>query len=112
MIPEALRARLLANGRRTASGEGDDHYPVVKVFAPEGYATWLLTEIDPDEPDRAYGLCDPGLGFPELGYVSLSGLATFRTRHGLSLEVDRHFLARKPISEYAADARLLGRIVT
>lgn len=111
MIPTALRARLLTNGRKTAAGKAIDPYPVVKVFAPDGYATWLLTEIDPDEPDRAFGLCDPGLGSPELGYVSLSELAACRTRFGLLLEIDRHFHARKPLSEYATEARILGRIV-
>lgn len=110
MIPSTLRARLLANGRKTASGKSIDPYPIVKIFAPDGYATWLLTEIDPEEPDRAFGLCD--LGYPELGYVSLSELESYRSRFGLTLEVDRHFLARKPISEYADEARILGRIVT
>jgi hypothetical protein len=110
MIPAALRERLLANGRKTASGEEIDPYPVVKIFAPDGYATWLLTEIDPEEPDRAFGLCD--LGYPELGYVSLSELESYRSRFGLPLETDRHFLARKTLSEYAEDARVLGRIVT
>jgi hypothetical protein len=110
MIPTALRERLLVNGRKTASGEEIDPYPVVKIFAPDGYATWLLTEIDPEEPDRAFGLCD--LGDPELGYVSLWELESYRSRLGLPLEVDRHFLGRKPISEYAHEARILGRIVT
>lgn len=112
MIPAALHERLSVNGRRTASGDEIDHYPVVKLFVPDGYATWLLTEIDPGDTDRAYGLCDPGLGFSELGYISLSVLAAYRTRFGLPVEMDRHFLARKTLTEYAADARLLGRIMT
>ncbi|KRB16379.1 transposase [Mesorhizobium sp. Root695] len=112
MIPATLLARLLANGRMTVSGKSIDPYPVVKVFVPEGYATWLLAEIDPEEPDHAFGLCDPGLGFAELGYVSLSELSAYRSRYGLPVEVDRHFVARKTLSEYAANARLLGRIMT
>ena len=111
MIPTALRTRLLANGQKAAAGNAGDPYPVVKIFTPDANATWLLTEIDPHEPDRAFGLCDLGLGEPELGYVSLSELASVRGRFGLPVEVDRHFLARKPLSEYAADARVLGRIV-
>lgn len=111
MIPAALRARLLANGRKAAAGKAADPYPVVKIFTPDGGATWLLTEIDPDDPDRAFGLCDPGLGEPELGYVSLTELAALRGRLGLPVEIDRYFQARKPLSEYAADARVLGRII-
>jgi hypothetical protein len=72
----------------------------------------LLTEIDPDDTERAFGLCDLGLGFPELGYVSLAELATVRGRLGLPVERDVHFLADKPISVYAREARLAGRIVT
>lgn len=111
MIPAPLRARLLANGQKAASGRSIDPYPVVKLFTPDAGATWLLTEIDPDEPDRAFGLCDLGLGCPELGYVSLSELASVRGRFGLPVEIDRHFLARRTLSEYADDARVLGRIV-
>ena len=39
----------------------------MKLFTPDANATWLLTELDPVEPDRAFGLCDLGLGYPELG---------------------------------------------
>lgn len=111
MIPAALRERLLANGRETASGRTRDFYPVVKLFTPDANATWLLSEIDPDEPDHAFGLCDLGHSSPELGYVSLSELAAVRGRFGLPVQIDRHFLARRSISEYAQDARVLGRIV-
>jgi hypothetical protein len=41
-----------------------DFPPVVKLFTPDAGTTWLLTEIDPDDPDRAFGLCDLGSGFP------------------------------------------------
>ena len=78
MIPASLRDKLLANGRKTAAGNTNDPYPVVKVFTPDAYATWLLTEIDPHEPGRAFGLCDLGVGAPELCYVSLSELVTVR----------------------------------
>ncbi|WP_421927159.1 DUF2958 domain-containing protein [Neoaquamicrobium sediminum] len=111
MILAPLRARLLANGRRTAAGQDIDPYPVVKLFAPGSSATWLLKEIDPYEWDRAFGLCDLGLGSPELGYVSLSELAACRTHAGLLIELDRHFRATGPLSEYANEARRLGRIV-
>lgn len=49
-------------------------YPVVKFFAPGESATGLLTKLDPDEPERAFGLCDLGHEMPELGYVSISEL--------------------------------------
>ena len=55
-----------------------DFEPVVKLFTPDGNATWLLTELDPNGAYLAFGLCDLGLGEPELGYVSLPELAAAR----------------------------------
>ncbi len=83
--------------------------PVVKFFYPAGAQTWLITEIDEDG-DRMFGLCDLGMNCPELGYVSLQELASFRGRWGLGIERDRNFRGTKPIQEYADEARSLGRI--
>lgn len=101
------RVRLLVNA---LAGERD-HFPVVKLFAPDAGATWLLTESDPDEPDRFFGLCDLGLGCAELGYVHLAEIKEIRGRLGLPVERDLHFTADKPISAYAAEARAKGHIV-
>lgn len=112
-MPDAVRAALLANGRlqREAVGRSLDFRPLAKAFTPDGSATWLLTEIDPDSPDIAFGLCDLGLGWPEIGYVSLADLGAVRGGLGLPVELDRYFRADKPLSAYAAAARAAGRIV-
>ena len=107
LVTAALRKRLLANGARP----GGDPAPVLKLFDPAGSATWLFTGMDPDDPDRLFGLCDTGQGLPELGAASLAALARVRGRFGLPLERDRHFTARHPLSVYAAAARRAGRIV-
>ena len=112
LITETLRAQLLANGRQSIENDGFDPPPVVKLFTPDAGATWLLTEIDPDDHDHAFGLCDLGHGFPELGYVSLAELQSVRGRLGLPIERDLHFVATKAISVYAREARLAERIVT
>jgi hypothetical protein len=111
LIPDELREQLLANGRLSIHDENFDPPPVVKLFTPDAGATWLLTELDPDDDDRAFGLCDLGQGFPELGYVRLMGLVAVRGILGLPVERDLHFKADKPISAYAREARLVGRIV-
>ena len=95
-----------------ALADSNDHHPVVKLFTPDGAATWLISEVDPDDPDRLFGLCDLGLGFPELGYVSLAEIVSLRGPLGLSVERDLHFIANKPLSAYADEARAKGRIVT
>lgn len=110
LFTEEQRERLLANGRETAETGEKDHFPVVKLFTPDAGATWLLTELDPCEPDIAFGLCDLGLGFPELGCVRVSELEHLRGVLGMPVERDRHFEATKPISAYAGDATRAGSI--
>ena len=111
LITDEHRFLLLANGRESLQNSDFDPAPVVKLFTPDAGATWLLTEIDPDDHDHAFGLCDLGLGMPELGWVSLQELATVRGKLGLSIERDSHFRAEKRLSAYAREARHAGRIV-
>lgn len=110
LISSTQRQALLANGRLSAQGEDIDPYPVVKLFTPDAAATWLLTELDPDDPDLAFGLCDLGLGCPELGWVSLAEIISIRSRLGLPVEQDRYFIADCPLSTYTRDAIAAGRI--
>jgi hypothetical protein len=109
LLTSAQRAKLLDNGRRQAAVKGTsaelDLYPVVKLFHPCGAATWLLTEIDPDDETVAWGLCDLGMGFPEFGTVSLTELAAYRGRFGLGIERDLYYEACGPISAYIAAAK-------
>lgn len=107
-ITDEDRIRMFVN----ALADERDHFPVVKLFTPDAGATWLITECDPDEPDRFFGLCDLGVGAPELGYVSLAEIMEVRGRLGLPVERDLHFVADKPLSVYADEARVKGRIVT
>lgn len=111
LITDEQRAQLLANGRQSLELENFDPAPVVKLFTPDAGATWLLTEIDPDDHDHAFGLCDLGLGYPELGWVSLAEIATVRGGLGLPVERDLHFAPQKRLSAFAREARLAGRIV-
>ena len=104
LLTEPQRCELIANGKRSAQGEEIDPYPAVKLFSPDAGASWLLTEVDPDDPDLAFGLCDLGLGSPELGYVRLTELAGFRGPLGLPVERDLCFVADRPLSAYTTDA--------
>jgi hypothetical protein len=110
LITPEQRAHMLANGARSAAGENIDPEPVVKLFTPDGAATWLLTELDPDDPDIAFGLCDLGMGFPELGSVRISEIASVRGALGLPVERDFYFEPDKPLSAYADEAARLGVI--
>ena len=103
LLTKTIRLQLEANFKNP----DDDHKPVVKLFNPVGAATWLLTEIEPDG-DLAFGLCDLGLGSPELGSVSISELEGITLPLGLGIERDLHFTADKTISQYAEAARANG----
>ena len=108
-LTEKDREDLLANGKRQ-DGE-QDFAPVVKLFLTGSAATWLLSELDPEDPDIAFGLFDLGHGFPELGSVRLSELAAARNKIGLGVEKDRHFEAEGSVGAYARLAAELGYIV-
>ena len=116
-LTKVLKDQLIKNGidqkkmRDTSQGEKSiDFKPVVKFFNPCGAATWLITEIDPDNPDIMFGLCDLGMQCAELGDVSITEMQSIRLRFGLKIERDYSFKARQTISEYATQADKEGRI--
>lgn len=87
-----------------------DHRPVVRLYLPFTGCCWLLSELE--SPDIAFGLCDLGVGFPELGSVWLPELEELCHPHGLRVLQDVDFRARSTIGEYARIAHQQGRIVT
>jgi hypothetical protein len=117
LLTKDISERLLRNGRLRQQldehGEAEaDFMPVVKLFTPDAGCTWLLTELDPEDPDIACGLCDLGVGCAELGSVRISEIEAVRGRIGLPVERDRFFNATKTLSAYAAEADKAGGIRT
>ena len=74
-------------------------------------ATWLLTEVSSNDRDVAYGLCDLGIGLPEVGRVRLSSLRNLRSCRGVGIEQDRHFRPVMTLGGYAEKSRHYGRII-
>jgi hypothetical protein len=115
LLTNQIRERLLKNGALQETVKGTDaeldFFPVVKLFTPDGACTWLLTELDPLDQDIAFGLCDLGMGFPELGNVRISELESVRGQLGLPVERDLHFCPKKTLSAYAAEAHAASRII-
>jgi hypothetical protein len=103
LMTSEQRQQMLENGN--PENFGKDHMPVIKLFLPGTACTWLLTELNPEEPTIAFGLCDLGMGFPELGYVDLDELNSIRVRNLFRVERDLQFKAKHPISVYAKAAR-------
>tara|TARA_Y100001933_G_scaffold263539_3_gene325413 strand:- start:924 stop:1154 length:231 start_codon:yes stop_codon:yes gene_type:complete len=54
------RSKLIEQGRATSAAQLEgadepDHMPVVKLFTPDANCSWLISELDPDHPDLAFG---------------------------------------------------------
>jgi hypothetical protein len=76
--------------------------PVVKLFNPMGAGTWLITDMD--ERGIMFGLCDLGVGCPELGNVALSELEELLLPFNMGIERDIHWEADKSLMEYLNEA--------
>jgi hypothetical protein len=58
--------RLVSNDKLSA----DNAVPVVYWYTPYASAVWLLNMLD-DDNGLAFGLCDIGMGFPEIGSLDV-----------------------------------------
>lgn len=102
--------QLLLNGNPV--NRDQDHAPVARLTLHGTNMVWLISEIDPEEPTLAFGLCDLGQGFPELGYVSLEELTSVtHPVFGTTVSNDPQFKAKYPMSAYAAAARAKQQVV-
>jgi len=114
IVTPEIREQLLENGRTNKPLRGTDDErdfaPVVKLFTPDGNGTWLLTELDPDDPDLAFGLADLGMGAPEPGNVRISELQDMRGALGLPVERDVNFTPTKTLNEYVEASHASGSI--
>jgi len=104
LITEEIKTKLASN-----KGDANVDKPYLKLFSPTGAATWLISEMI--DEDTLFGLCDLGMGFPELGYVSLQELESVTLPFGLKIERDMYFTPDKTLSEYTELARQHQRIV-
>ena len=112
LLTDEQQRRMLENGRREQREEAFDPEPVVKLVLPGLSMVWLLSSLDPEVPDYAFGLCDLGFGTPELGSVSLTGLAESTGPLAPKVRRDDLFKPVMPISAYAEAARAAQAIIT
>jgi hypothetical protein len=69
-----------------------------------------VTELDPTDGDTAYGLCDAGIGWPELGTISIRYLESIKGPGGYPIAGDSSFKAKWALSEYLRRAKERGII--
>lgn len=91
------------------SGRAFDPRPLVKLFTPDAGATWLIAAISPDGR-TAWGVCDLGLGFVEIGELDMAELCAVRGRLGLPVERDRWFAPSTTLEGYRAQGASGGRL--
>lgn len=99
--------QLIENGKEENFSK--NHHPVVRLHILFTGCQWLLTELDPDNPHIAFGLCDLGMGFPELGYVDLDEVKAVKSVP-FPVMRDVFFKGKYPISVYADAARFREQI--
>lgn len=78
--------------------------PLVKFFDPFGAGTWLISELDP-ETGIAFGVCDLGQGFPEIGSVDLNEMCRIGR-----INRDLWFSDRKTLEEWVEVAEKNGSL--
>ena len=102
--------QLMMNGNPV--NRDQDHAPVAMLTLPGTSMVWLISELDPEDTTLAFGLCDLGMGCPELGYVSLKELCSIKHPvFGTTVYNNPLFKANYPMSAYAAAARAKQEIV-
>lgn len=107
LLTDEQYKQLLQNG-----AEPDKNYPpVAHLFMPWGRAEWLISEINPKFPHIAFGLCDLGMGSPELGYVDLEELKAVRVGPlQMGVDCNHLFEGKYPMSVYVAASKVAGAI--
>lgn len=90
-----------------------DHIPVARLKLIGNGASWLVCELNPDDEDTAYGLCDLGHGYAELRSFKISAIETIAEEMEKSLlKRDESFKGQFPISVYFRAACYYFGIVT
>ncbi|OSZ82083.1 hypothetical protein CAP35_02090 [Chitinophagaceae bacterium IBVUCB1] len=109
LFTEQQYQKLLENGK--PENRDKDHPPIIHLHLPYTKCEWLISELDPENPNIAFGLCDLGMGFPELGSVDLEELQSIKVGpFGFSVLSNPFFVGTYPMSIYAEAAKLEGQI--
>jgi hypothetical protein len=107
LFTEQQYQKLIENGRN----RDQDHAPVVRLHILFTGCQWLISELDPETPNIAFGLCDLGMGSPELGYVDLEEVKAIKNVP-FSVMRDVFFEGTYPMSVYCCAARIDSHITT
>ncbi|GAA3913589.1 DUF2958 domain-containing protein [Chitinophaga oryziterrae] len=88
-----------------------DLHPVAKLTMPGHAFSWLLTDIDPQDPNVGYGLYIEFDGFIAYGSVDLKELLTIKDEMGFGIENDPSFNAKFSLEVYKSAHWWHGHLV-
>lgn len=103
--------QLLENGK--PENRDKDHPPVAHLYFNWHPAEWLISEIDPENPGIAFGLCDLGMGFPEMGYIDLQELKSLKVGpepFALPIANNTLFEGKYPLTVYWKASKVHSKI--
>jgi hypothetical protein len=67
----------------------------VKFFSPTNGSTWYITEFDGEDTMFGFARLNDWNDMAELGYISLSELASIKLSFGLRIERDMHWKPKR-----------------
>lgn len=105
LVTKDIKRLLDSNNKK----KPDDRVPYLKLFNPCGPATWLISEFHEDT-GLFFGLCDLGMGSPELGYVSLEEIESVELPFGMKIERDMYWYPQGTVMQYYNKAHAKGEI--
>ncbi len=108
MFTEQQKTELLNNGQSQNSGK--NHIPVAYIEARKIGFSFLITEINPQNTDLVFGLCDYDCDL-RFSSFSIKELEKDLEDRKSSLSANLDFLGRHPIAVYAKVAKEVGTIV-
>ena len=111
LLTQEIIDKLAENGLQAVADRNFDPTPVCQLFTPDANATWLLFWSYPGKPDRVRAIVDLGVGFAELGDISIREIKEVRGGLGLPVERDLYFSTSKTLTEILDASRRVGRIV-
>ena len=109
LLTPAQTVQLIKNGHKP---DVDHVPPAYLMVLHEGVPVmqFMLTHVDPDYPDQAYGLIDFGHGKPRMSMVFLPQLESINEHDELHIEQDPYFKPTRPISVYHIASQIKGYI--
>ena len=109
LFTEQQYQKLIENGK--PENRDKDHAPIAHLTFPGTACEWLVSELDPEDVHIAFGLCDLGQGFPELGYIDLDELQRIKIGiFGFTVFNNPLFVPKYKMSVYAEAARNASQI--